>query len=119
MKKIKYFVEFIIIIFFLMILKILGLKISRFISSFIFKLIGPLFRAKRISYNNLSIVLPDIKINVDYLWESWICLRSKSIYNDTLAMNIKNIDDMTEEAIWEYKKGSKIKRLSLSGGNIR
>ena len=31
------------------------------------------------------------------------------MYNDTWAMNIKNIDDMTEQAIWEYKKGSKIK----------
>ncbi len=66
-------------------------------------------KLKELEKNNLSIVLPDIKINVDYLWESWICLRSKSIYNDTLAMNIKKIDDMTEEAIWEYKKGSKIK----------
>ena len=66
-------------------------------------------KLKELEKNNLSIVSPDIKINVDYLWESWICLRSKSIYNDTLAMNIKNIDDMTEQAIWEYNKGSKIK----------
>ena len=66
-------------------------------------------KLKELEKNNLSIVLPDIKINTDYLWQSWICLRSKSIYNDTLAMNIKNIDDMTEQAIWEYKKGSKIK----------
>jgi len=76
MKKIKYFIEFIIIIFFLMILKILGLKISLFISSFIFKLIGPLFRAKRISYNNLSIVLQNItkkKKNkiIEMLWENY------------------------------------------------
>ena len=76
MKKIKYFVEFIIIIFFLMILKILGLKISRFISSFIFKLIGPLFRAKRISYNNLSIVLQNINKNkknkiIEMMWENY------------------------------------------------
>ena len=76
MKKIKYFVEFIIIIFFLMILKILGLKISRFISSFIFKLIGPLFRAKRISYNNLSIDLQNINKNkknkiIEMMWENY------------------------------------------------
>ena len=76
MKKIKYFIEFIIIIFFLMILKILGLKISLFISSFIFKLIGPLFRAKRISYNNLSIVLQNITKNkknkiIEMMWENY------------------------------------------------
>ena len=76
MKKIKYFIEFIIIIFFLMILKILGLKISLFISSFIFKVIGPLFRAKKISHNNLSIALPNItktKKNeiIDMMWKNY------------------------------------------------
>ena len=59
-----------------MILKILGLKISLFISSFIFKLIGPLFRAKRISYNNLSIVLQNITKNkknkiIEMMWENY------------------------------------------------
>ena len=63
MKKIKYFIEFLLIIFLLIIFKILGLKVSLFISSFIFRMIGPLFRAKKISYNNLSIVLPNITEN--------------------------------------------------------
>ena len=59
-----------------MILKILGLKISLFISSFIFKVIGPLFRAKRISYNNLSIVLQNITKNkknkiIEMMWENY------------------------------------------------
>ena len=76
MKKIKYFIEFLIIIFFFMILKVLGLKISLFISSFIFKLIGPLFRAKRISYNNLSTVLPnttETKKNkiIEIMWKNY------------------------------------------------
>ena len=76
MKKIKYFIEFILIIFLLIILKILGLKISLFISSFIFRIIGPLFRAKKISHNNLSIVLPNItktKKNeiIDRMWENY------------------------------------------------
>ena len=76
MKKIKYFIEFLIIIFFFMILKVLGLKISLFISSFIFKIIGPLFRAKRISYNNLSIVLPnttETKKNkiIEIMWKNY------------------------------------------------
>ena len=41
-------------------MKIFGLKISRLISSFIFKNIGPLFRSKKISYQNLSLALPNI-----------------------------------------------------------
>ena len=76
MKKIKYFIEFLLIIFLLIIFKILGLKISLFISSFIFRMIGPLFRAKKISYNNLSIVLPNItetKKNkiIDMMWKNY------------------------------------------------
>ena len=60
MKKIKYLIEFVIIIFFFIIIKLFGLKISQFIFSFIFKNIGPLFRSKKISHNNLSIALPNI-----------------------------------------------------------
>ena len=76
MKKIKYFIEFILIIFLLMIFKILGLKVSLFISSFIFRIIGPLFRAKKISYNNLSTVLPNISKTeknkiIDMMWENY------------------------------------------------
>ena len=76
MKKIRYFIEFILIIFLLMIFKILGLKISLSISSFIFRIIGPLFRAKKISYDNLSIVLPNItkaKKNkiIDMMWKNY------------------------------------------------
>ena len=60
MKQIKYLIEFIIIIFLFMIIKLFGLKISQFIFSFIFKIVGPLFRSKKISHNNLSLALPNI-----------------------------------------------------------
>tara|TARA_S200000501_G_C20806808_1_gene736526 strand:+ start:49 stop:1470 length:1422 start_codon:yes stop_codon:yes gene_type:complete len=59
--------------------------------------------------NKIEIDLPKININVDDLWESWTCLRSKSIYEDTIAMNIKNISEMTYQAIWEFKNGLKVK----------
>ena len=60
MKQIKYLIEFIIIIFLFIIIKLFGLKISQFIFSFIFKIVGPLFRSKKISHNNLSLALPNI-----------------------------------------------------------
>ena len=60
MKKIKYLIEFIIIIFLFLIVKLLGLKISQSIFSFIFKNIGPLFRSKKISHKNLSLALPNL-----------------------------------------------------------
>jgi len=59
MKQIKYLVEFIMIIFLFIIIKLFGLKISQSIFSFIFKYIGPLFRSNKISHYNLSLALPN------------------------------------------------------------
>ena len=44
---------------------------------------------------------------------AWITFRSKSIYEDTLAMNIKDINTMTYQAIWEYNQGKNIKDEDL------
>jgi len=60
MKQIKYFFQFIIIVFLFIIYKILGLKISQVLSSFILKQIGPLFRSKKIIETNLSIAFPKL-----------------------------------------------------------
>ena len=60
MKKIKYFFEFIIISFLLFIYKVLGLKISSFISGKIFELFGPLFRSRQIIKSNILRAIPEI-----------------------------------------------------------
>ena len=60
MKKIKYLLEFIIIIFLFIIIKIIGLKISQSLFSLIFKNIGPLFRSKKVCSDNLSLALPNL-----------------------------------------------------------
>ena len=73
--------------------------------------------------NNENIVIEKLKpdFNTDDLWNSWTALRSKSIYNDTINMGIKDIESMTHQAIWEYKKGSVINleniELALSQKN--
>ena len=63
----------------------------------------------------INIKVEDIKpkINNDFLWRSWTTLRAKSIYEDTLAMNILDINSMTYQAIWEYNKGKEIKAEDL------
>ncbi len=48
------------------------------------------------------------KINNEFLWQSWTTLRAKNIYEDTLAMNILDVNSMTFQAIWEYNKGKEI-----------
>ena len=62
---------------------------------------------------NLKIETLKPKINTNILWKSWTSLRSKSIYEDTLAMNISDISTMTYQAIWEYNKGKEIKSEDL------
>ena len=62
---------------------------------------------------NLKVENLSPKINTDILWKSWITLRSKSIYEDTLSMNISDISSMTFQAIWEFNKGKEIKSEDL------
>ena len=58
MKKFKYFFEFIIVSFLFFIYKILGLKISSFISGKLFEFFGPLFRSKEIIESNIQRAIP-------------------------------------------------------------
>jgi len=60
MKKIKYFVEFIIIGIFFLIFKILGLKISSFLGGVLGNIFGPLFRSKKLIQSNILKALPNL-----------------------------------------------------------
>ncbi len=59
-KFFKYLIEFIVIIIFYFIFKILGLKISTFISRKIFNIFGSIFRSKKVISKNLKIAFPKI-----------------------------------------------------------
>ena len=54
-KKFNYFLQAIIIYLFFIIGRILGIKISRNVFSFLFSLLGPLIKSKKIVNNNLKI----------------------------------------------------------------
>ena len=76
MKQIKYLIEFIIIIFLFLIIKLFGLKISQSIFSFIFKNIGPLFRSKKISHHNISLAFPNLNKSernkiINNMWKNY------------------------------------------------
>ena len=103
MKIIKYFFEFIIILFLFFIYKILGLKISSYISGKLFEFFGPLFRSKKIIVSNIQRAIPganlqkinDIKKN---MWNNYGRTLSeymflKNFRNNNLKSNI-NIEGM-------------------------
>tara|TARA_Y100000816_G_scaffold175239_1_gene126134 strand:- start:551 stop:1414 length:864 start_codon:yes stop_codon:yes gene_type:complete len=60
MKKIKYFIQYILILFLFALYKILGLKFSLILSSAIFSLVGHLFRKNNISEQNLTYAFKNI-----------------------------------------------------------
>ena len=60
MKYLKYFTQFIFIIIFFSIFKLLGLRISSLVGGKLFEFIGPLFRSKNIIEKNIQIVFPNM-----------------------------------------------------------
>ena len=62
MKNIKYFFQFIFIVIFFSLFKILGLRISSAIGGKIFEIIGPLFRSTNLIHSNIKKALPNINL---------------------------------------------------------
>ena len=65
-------------------------------------------KLKELEKINIKVEELKPKINNEFLWKSWTTLRAKNIFEDTLAMNILDVNSMTYQAIWEYNKGKKI-----------
>ena len=60
MKNLKYFIQFILVIIFFIIFKLLGPNLSSQFSGKIFEIIGPIFRSKKIIYENIKRAMPEI-----------------------------------------------------------
>ena len=74
MKIIRYFLEFVIVIIFFLIFKIIGLKLSSDLGGVIGKYFGPLFRKKTIAKKNILIAFPDLNENsinemIERMWK--------------------------------------------------
>ena len=62
MKQIKYFFQFLLIIFIFSLFKILGCRISSALGGRLFEIIGPLFRSKKLILSNIKRAFPDIDL---------------------------------------------------------
>ena len=62
MKKIKYFLEFLIISSLFIFYKFFGLKISSFVSGKLFEIFGPIFRSKNLIKTNIQRAIPKINL---------------------------------------------------------
>lgn len=75
MKIIRYFLEFILVIFFFLVFKIIGLKLSSDLGEIIGKYFGPLFRKRTMAKKNILIAFPNFNeksINemIDRMWKN-------------------------------------------------
>jgi len=76
MSSIKYFFQFLLIIFLFLFFRLLGLKISSFLGGKLFEIVGPLFRSKKIIYSNIKKAFPKIetkhtKIITKQMWNNY------------------------------------------------
>ena len=109
MRQIKYFIQFIIIIFLFLIFRILGLKNSRIISSFIFKKLGSFFRSNNISLNNLSIAFSNFSENekkeiIKQMWANYGKIFSEYMFIKKFRKNLEFSDKIQVENQEEIEK---------------
>ena len=105
MINIKYFLQFIIIVFLFLIFKILGVRFSSFLGGKLFQIIGPVFRSKEIINNNIKRAFPDLnskEINKikSSMWNNYGRVFAEYIY-------IKN-----------FRHGNLSKNISIEGEDI-
>ena len=61
MKSIRYYIQFLLILFFFLIFKILGVNYASFFSGKIMSIIGPYFRSKALIKSNILRAIPNLK----------------------------------------------------------
>ena len=114
MSLVKYFIQFLIIIIFFIIFKILGLKIASATSGKIFSLIGPFFRSKKIIRLNILRAMPDLKEKeikkiIHNMWNNYGRILAEYVFIKDFRNNILN-DNLIingQEILEEIKRDNK------------
>ena len=98
MKKIKYFLEFLIISSLFIIYKFFGLKISSYISGKLFEIFGPIFRSNDLIKSNIRRAIPKIPLSkvktiTENMWNNYGRTLSEYMFlkgfrNDQFKSNI-------------------------------
>ena len=121
MNKIKYFLQFLIIITLFALFKILGIKISSYISGKLFELIGPFFRSKKIIDENIKRAFPKIEHDEitkikSSMWNNYGRVFAEYMFIKSFRNNSlnKNIIVKGKEILEDIKKNNK-KVIFISG----
>ena len=121
MKHIKYFLEFIFIIILFLIFKLIGLKLSRILASYLFVILGPLFRSKKTIYSNISLAFPNseenLKKNISKkMWQSYGRILAEYIFiKNFRSFNSEKYFSVTGQKILDEVKNSNEPVIFVSG----
>ena len=121
MKHIKYFLEFIFIIILFLIFKLIGLKLSRILASYLFVILGPLFRSKKTIYSNISLAFPNseenLKKNISKnMWQSYGRILAEYIFIKNFRnLNSEKYLNITGQKILDDVKNSNEPVIFISG----
>jgi KDO2-lipid IV(A) lauroyltransferase len=114
MKIIKYFFQFLFIIFFFSLFKIFGFKISSSIGGKLFEIIGPIFRSKKLIHTNIKKAFPknnsdEIKKLKKLMWNNYGRVFAEYMFiKDFRFEKIDSkIEIVGEEILDEIKKSNK------------
>ena len=99
MKIIKYFFQFLFVIIFFCLFKILGFTLSSAIGGKLFEIIGPLFRSKKLIHSNIKKAIPNINLEdldkmTKMMWNNYGRVFAEYIFikdfrNEKLSAKIK------------------------------
>jgi KDO2-lipid IV(A) lauroyltransferase len=114
MKLIKYFFQFLFIIFFFSLFKIFGFKISSKIGGKLFEIIGPIFRSKKLIHTNIKKAFPknnsvEIKKLTKLMWNNYgrVFAEYMFIKDFRFAKIDSKIEIIGQEILDEIKKSNK------------
>ena len=120
MKIIKYLIEFIFIIILFCLFKIIGLNLSRKISSKLFSTIGPKFRSKKTIEHNISLALQNIDQKhtnsvITNMWEYYGRILAEYIFIKDFRKDPSNYLIIDGQEILNNLKKNNEKVIFISG----
>ena len=114
MKQIKYFIQFLLIIIFFSLFKIIGYKLSSAIGGKLFEIVGPLFRSKKLINSNIINAIPDLNVKdinkiTKLMWNNYGRVFAEYMFiKDFRKGNLhKNIKIEGQEILESIKKNNK------------
>ncbi len=113
-KIIKYFIQSIIIYLFFIIIKVIGLNLSRKLFAYIFKKIGPLFKSKRIIDENLDKIIGSNNLNsekkkiiISDMWSNYGKTFAEYLYLGRFKKGNSHITIKNTDILEQLKKKSR------------